>query len=126
MTPDPWNGDLNGEGLGLNAAIKNVNCVEADGAGGGTEVAIFKMSPVKPGTNPSLLGCAHVQLTDNGYSMANSWTICNQTTGAEYDDWAGWIYHPYWGTYCSILWIEYPSAGQYVRDEERCRYTNGY
>jgi len=124
-TPDPWSGALNGEGAGHDYAIKSEICVEVDN-GGGTELGVFKMAPVHAGQDPALPGIAHVQLTDNGYSMANSWNIDSQTTGAEYDLWAGWINHPYWGTYCAILWIEYPSEGEYNEAEKVCQYTDGY
>lgn len=122
--PDNWGANWDEE-IRVIAAIGSENCIYGDGDGSGTELAEVYYYPNHPDQNVTLSGCFHMELTDNGYPMANSSEVCSRSFSSETAFWAGWIDHPYWGTYCAVDWLEWPTEGQFVREEETCQYING-
>jgi len=110
--------------FGGEVGLQNTNCAESNG--GGYELAYWAVQPPHSGT---LAGCYHIQQTDNGYTMANSGEYCDPgVPGAFYPStpYGGWIYHPYWGTYCSKVWVNQGSGHFSQAVPEVCFYTDGY
>jgi hypothetical protein len=113
--------------------LSNWRCVASSGSGsqvgspssGGYELAYFIIRSNHPEQNGTPVpGCWHVSLTDNGYTMANSQTWCNPMLPVVFG--SPWIYHPYWGTYCSHAWIQTSPSSWKESGPAACAYTDGY
>jgi hypothetical protein len=115
-------------------ALNNYQCVQS--YGNGNELGYWYITrPYGRTEGGNIAGCFFVQLTDNNQAIANSWEACNPTLPS-YTLWAGSVYHPYWGNYCSTLYVlvgGYHQTPYWVPEEQfqpsayrRCVYINGY
>jgi hypothetical protein len=125
-TASAWYGQCHGSytvNIPYGSSIYTWNTSCAISNGGGYEIAQWNLGCCAADAPGNYL----VQLTDNGYVMANHWTPSNPTTGHEYT--SGWSYHPYWGTYCATVWAYQPGGrgGPWRQAApSECIWSNGY